>query len=157
MLRFCVVMFTEVTRRSHLFQENEMSETVIFENEFFTLKYHDDTKIVHHECHQYLFGDELRNCLNRGLEVLAEHHAAKWLSDDRKTSALTPDDGKWSENEWAPKAFRNGWRYWAIVLPGKTVGKMAYNRIVRDPGITERLTVKVFSDPNEAYDWLKEQ
>ena len=134
-----------------------MTETVIWENEYVTLKFHEDTKIVHHECHQYLFGDRFRECLTRGVATLEKYGAKKWLSDDRKTSALPPDDANWSEVEWAPDAFEKGWRYWAIVLPERAIGKMAVDRIIGDPGINAQLRIQVFSDPNAAYEWLAHQ
>jgi hypothetical protein len=131
------------------------SETVI-DNEFVTMWYHAGSKIVHHQFHKFLHGEPFRECLMEGLKLMKERLAQKWLSDDRMNAALPVEDYEWSTTKWRPRAIGAGWRYWAIVLPEKVVGQMTMNRILQlyeDSPVT----VKLFSDPQEALTWLEEQ
>ena len=133
-----------------------MNRLTIIDNEHLTLWYYPDEKIVHHRLHQYFTGQALREGLTRGAEVLEAHRAQKWLSDDRNSSALHPEDRKWGDNVWFPRVVRAGWKYWALMLPKKAIGQMSMKRVVSffyEHGIT----TKMFSDPDEGMRWLRRQ
>ena len=134
-----------------------MTELVILENEFVTLKYHRDTKIVHHEFHQYIRGEPFQECMIKGLEIMKANSAIKWLSDDRENLAIPKEEREWMNDVWSVQALKAGWKYWAIVVPSKAVGKMSMSRIIQDPKLKEQLTIKSFDDPGAAYEWLVEQ
>lgn len=131
-----------------------MGELVILKNEFVTLIYHEDTKIVHHEFHQYVPDEPFRECLMKGLKVMKAHSAIKWLSDDRKNLAIPKEAKEWMDTEWSDMAFEAGWKYWAIVLPSKAIGKMAMNRMLQIPKLTQQLTIESFDEVDAAYEWL---
>lgn len=133
-----------------------MKPDLIFENEYFSLWYHSEKKIIHHKFHKYLFGQPLRDCLMKGLEQLQKSGAQKWLSDDTNNSALSPEDTKWSQEIWAPKARESGWKHWAIVLPEAVIGKLNMKQFVRI-NAEHGVNVKVFVDPNLALIWLGDQ
>src|SRR5580658_9821889 len=65
-----------------------------------TLSYHEEAKIVHHELHRYPGASTLEAALERGLSVLREHGAQKWLSDDRNGGALPKAHHEWAETDW---------------------------------------------------------
>ncbi len=134
-----------------------MGELVILRNEFVTLKYHEDTKIVHHEFHQYVFGEPFRECLLKGLEIMKTHSAIKWLSDDKKNVAIPREERAWMNSEWSDRAFEAGWKCWAIVLPSKAIGQMAMNRILQIPKLAQQLTINSFNEVDAAYEWLVRQ
>ena len=133
-----------------------MEKKVILDNEFMTLWYHPDKKIIHHEFHKFTQGETLRDCLSAGAEQMEFKGAQKWLSDDRKNTVVGEDDMKWTSTVWRPRVIKAGWKYWALVLPEKTIGKMNMNRIIKDYGETG-VTVQAFSDPDEALKWLEAQ
>lgn len=131
-----------------------MSLVTIMNTDYATLWYHPDSKVVHHYFKTSVSGDNFRQVLNRGIDLLEEHNACKWLSDDRNNSALTPEDSLWAFEDWEPRVFAAGWMYWAIVLPQGVVGRMDMARniaAVREAG----LHVSVFTDPAEALAWLE--
>ncbi|MBN2714551.1 MAG: hypothetical protein JXX14_01775 [Deltaproteobacteria bacterium] len=134
-----------------------MNGIVIVENEFFTLRYHRDTKIIHHEFHQFIHDAAFRECLLGGLELMKKHGAVKWLSDDRRNVVLTREEKAWSQNVWRPKALESGWKFWAIVDPEKTVGKLGLQRIAQSPDLQNALVVDHFDAPEPAYEWLAAQ
>lgn len=134
-----------------------MSERVILENEFVTLKYHEDTKIVHHELHQFVPGERFRECLMKGLEVMKEHLATKWLSNDKKNGAIPREEREWMNREWSGMALEAGWKYWAIVIPMTATGKMTIARVMQNSKLNEHLTIEGFEDADAAYEWLARQ
>ncbi len=133
-----------------------MSTIKILENEQATLWYHPDKKIVHHQFHQFIYGQAFRDVLTRGAEIFEQYGAQKWLSDDTGNSALTKEDSDWALNEWQPRIMAAGWKYWAIVMPEKIIGQMNMKRWAKTYG-EKGITVEMFSDPDAAMRWLESQ
>ena len=131
-----------------------MNRETILETDYATLWYYPDTKIVHHQFHKFIHGEKFREVLEKGLEVFRERGASKWLSDDRKNSALPQADAEWGLGDWNPRVFKEGWKYWAVVMPDKVAGQMNLNRLMKE-NIDLGLTVKAFEDPEEAMAWLE--
>lgn len=126
----------------------------VVDTDYATLWYYPDAKIVHHVFHKFIYGQEFRNVLEKGLELIKEHGATKWLSDDRKNSTLPTVDLEWSMNDWFYRVFELGWRNWAVIMPDKVFGQATMNRIMAR-NIQEGLNIKVFEDPDEALIWLE--
>jgi hypothetical protein len=134
---------------------NNMTKITILDTEYATLWYHPESKIVHHQFHKFIYGEQFRSILEKGLEVFKEKGAEKWLSDDRKNSALPTKDMEWGLGDWNPRVFAAGWKYWAIVMPDKIAGQMNINRLMKENIEQGGLIVKVFDDPDEALQWLE--
>jgi hypothetical protein len=132
------------------------SAIVIIDTEAVSLCYYPRTKIVHHEIRRFVHGQEFRDILEKGLEVFARHLATKWLSDDRGNGPLKPADGEWALNDWGPRVTRAGWKHWAVVMPEKVLGQMNMKRWI-DNYAAKGVTVRAFTDPDEAMTWLESQ
>ena len=52
-----------------------MPPETIIKNEFATLLYYPQSKIIHHQFHKPTFGKTFRNVLMQGLRILKQHHA----------------------------------------------------------------------------------
>lgn len=116
---------------------------VIIDNDFATLWYHPEKKIVHHKFHKFMFGQPFRDVLMKGLELFKEKGCQKWLSDDRANPVLNPEDNAWGEFDWTPQVMAAGWKYWALVMPEKVVGQMSMQRLVeqyREMGVVVYIT-----------------
>lgn len=132
-----------------------MTTVTIIENEYATLLYHEDTKVVHHTFHQPLKGtNHFREVLNKGAEVLEHYGAKKWLSDDRKNEALSPEDGEFGTKDWLPRVAKLGWKYWAMVVPESIAARLDMKYYI-DYTYSHGIRVMVFTNPEEAMDWLK--
>ncbi len=131
-----------------------MSKITIFDNEDAALWFHPETKVVHHQIKRYVYGEGLRKVLNEGYEQLKKNSAKKWLSDDRANNALGSEDSAWAQNDWFPRVLSAGWKYWAIVLPEKIIGQMNMKTFINQYALAG-ITVQVFSDPNQALNWLE--
>jgi len=131
------------------------AKMTIIDTEYVTLWYHPDNRIVHHLFHKFIYGQEFRQTLERGLEIFKQYGAQKWLSDDRKNSALPTADSEWGINDWFPRVFDSGWKFWAIVMPDKAVGQLNMKRFI-DIYAEKGLTIQIFDDPDEALKWLED-
>ena len=133
-----------------------MMPTKLLETDKVALYYYPAEKIVHHELKSFVFGEQFRSVLEKGLEAFERFGATKWLSDDRGNGPLTSEDSTWALTEWAPRVMRAGWKFWAVVMPEKVLGQLNMKRWIKE--YAERgVTVRAFTDPNEAMDWLKRQ
>ena len=133
-----------------------MVKETILENESISVWYYPEKKIVHHQVHKYAFGEALRNALDKGVEVLKENGANKWLSDDQSHAAMAKEDVEWGKAVWTPKALEAGFRHWAIVLPKSPVGKMSHRRMIADYS-EMGINVEIFEDVESAIAWLDAQ
>jgi hypothetical protein len=132
-----------------------VTSTTVIDNEFATLFYHEDTKVVHHSFKKAIAGEALRNLLLTGVDVLKKNEAHKWLSDDRGMDAPLPDeDTAWAQAEWFPRAKEAGWQYWALVVPAEVKSRINLSEFVFNYA-QQGLRVAVFTQPEEAMKWLE--
>ncbi len=132
-----------------------MRETII-ESTQVSLYYHSSEKIVHHQLHSYPGIKLLQELLLRGLEIITEKGATKWLSDDRNGGALPQSHHEWGDNFWAPQAVKAGWKYWGLVLRSDLLHSANMRKLARAYA-AKGVTVEVFTDPDEAFHWLRQQ
>ena len=135
---------------------NERARITILENEYVSLWYYPDTKIIHHQFHKFVHGEKLREPFNAGTDALKKYGARKWLSDDRKNIAAPKEDREWSNTVWFPRTKAAGWKYWAIVQPESAIGQLSIERVIREFA-EQGVVAKIFSDPDEAMAWLERQ
>ena len=133
-----------------------MQSITLHDNGYATMWYHPDKKIVHHQIHKFIFGEELQKLLLTGTEALRKNRASKWLSDDRSNAALRKEDLEWGMTNWFPQALQAGWKFWAIVQPEKIIAQMNMEKVVEDYA-KAGMTAKFFTDPDQAMKWLESQ
>jgi len=131
-----------------------MSTITVLDDEYVNLVYYPDKKIVHHTFHQTVQAEVFRNALNAGLEVFKQYDAHKWLSDDRKNSALPEDDTVWAKTVWFPQVLEAGWQYWALVWPAQTLAVLNLKEFI-DEYRRFGLKTMVFKDTKPAMFWLE--
>ena len=130
-----------------------MANLTVLSNEYATLVYNEDKKLVHHTFLQPIGGQEFRNVLLAGLDCFKKYGATKWLSDDRLNSALSREDGKWATQEWSKMVLDAGWKTWALVVPHDIMGRLnliEFVNLYHKQGVR----VNVFTDPDAAISWL---
>ena len=131
-----------------------MSEVMILDNKNATMKYYPESKILHHEMHQFFFGQEFRDVMNKGVEVFKQYGANKWLSDDRKVSAWSQEDLEWGDKDWFPRVQMSGWKYWAIIMPEQAIGQITMKKMV-ERYTTRGVQTRIFASPEEGKKWLE--
>ncbi len=130
-----------------------MSPITIVDNEYITLQYLPDTKIIYHTIHKPIDGQPLKDALNAGTDALIQHGACKWLSDDRNNGPLSQEVVEWGLNDWDPRTIGGGWKYWANVVPRELASAgtlMPLIEILYGMG----LRMMVFTDLDKATQWL---
>ncbi len=130
-----------------------MRETIL-ETARMSLYYHPMEKIIHHELHSYPGLDTLETLLMKGLELMKEHRAVKWLSDDRLGGALPKSHHEWGDRVWAPQAVKAGWKFWGLVLAEDLLHTSNMTKLVSIYA-AKGVTVEIFADPDEAFRWLR--
>jgi hypothetical protein len=133
-----------------------MSPVTVINNEYATLVYQPEQKIVHHTFHKPMTSTDFRQVLNTGAELFAKHQACKWLSDDRGNGALSPEDSEWAMQDWFPRVLKSGWKFWALVVPEDIMARMNLTQFVNSY-YDQGLRIMVFTDPKEATEWLERQ
>ena len=101
-----------------------MQSITIIDNKYATLIYHPDSQIVHHHFTELLDSAHTRLILDSGIDLLKQHKATKWLSDNRDLKPHSEEDGKWVNEDWLPRAIAAGWKYWALVVPETTIARL---------------------------------
>lgn len=133
------------------------NRVTLLDNEYASLWYYPDDHIIHHQFHQPIADDAFRSVLMAGLELMREEGVHKWLSDDRNNSILSAEDSAWSQDYWLPRALEAGWKYWAVLPPRKARGRINMERLMEFVGLGTRVEIQLFSDPDAAWQWLKDQ
>ncbi|MBX3083860.1 MAG: hypothetical protein KF716_19655 [Anaerolineae bacterium] len=130
-----------------------MSAISIVDNEYITVQYWSDKKIISHVVHQPIADEPLKAALNAGTEALKKYGAHKWLSDDRKNGPLSPEMLEWGFTDWDVRTIKAGWKYWANVVPEDlaAAGTLAP---VMDTLFEMGLRMMVFTDVEKATQWL---
>ena len=133
-----------------------MSEIVIVDNEYITMEYHPDGKMIYHTIHKPMGAEQtqlLMDTLDAGTETLRQHKVLKWLSDDRLNGPLTPEFLKWSLGNWSPRTIDAGWKYWANVVPKELAAAGTLMPVIKK--LHELgLKMQVFTNVEDALKWL---
>ncbi len=130
-----------------------MADLTILSNEYATLVYHEDKKIVHHTFLKPIGGQPFRDILLAGVDCMTKYGATKWLSDDRENSELSPEDGKWATTVWSKLVQEAGWKTWALVVPNDIMGRLNMVEFVNLYS-KRGVRVMVFTKLEEAIAWL---
>lgn len=128
--------------------------SVLIDNDYVTLYYHEDKQMVHHIYKRGIHGDYLKEALTLGTDKLIEHGAHKWLSDNSAIEGVTDEESAWIDNTWLPRTIEAGWKYWALVVPANVAGQMNMMQFINsfsDRGVV----VRIFTDADEAMKWLE--
>ncbi len=130
-----------------------MPPITIFSNEYITVQYLPDKRIIYHTVHKPIPDQPLKDALNAGTEALIKYKACKWLSDDRKNGPLSKEVVEWSAKNWQPPTIAAGWKYWANVVPKELVAAGTLTPVMENL-YGMGLRMMVFSDLEKATQWL---
>ena len=93
--------------------------------------------------------------MNTGLEKVKEKKVSRWLANMAEMAAITPNDQKWTNEDWFPRLLESGIRTAAVVMSKDIFNQIAVKKIGED--MTDNsYTMHFFDDLEEAKAWLKE-
>lgn len=104
--------------------------------------------------HDFAKGEDFREGLEKGLELVERKGARNWLADLREMGTVSKEDQRWTNEEWHPRAFRTSLSNMAIIQPENVVANMSVENMVteiEDAGVVSH----VFDNRPEAESWLQ--
>ncbi len=130
-----------------------MEPVIVFENEYITVRYLPDKRLIYHTIHKPIDGQPLKDALNAGTDALAQYKVCKWLSDDRKNGPLSQEVLDWGLHDWDPRTIAAGWKYWAEVVPEALADAGTMLPLIQIL-FAMGLRMMVFTDVDKAMQWL---
>ena len=93
-------------------------------NDFITIQYTTEQKIIQLTWTGFVDSDLLRNGLNEAIEAARKYHLQFWVMDQRLRRVLRPADAEWIITDWFPRFQEvNPKSKVAILLPEDTFGE----------------------------------
>ncbi len=102
----------------------------------------------------FIYGDEMQNAFNAGLEAVKKNRGSKWLSDNRGLKPYRQEDIKWINEVWFPQMLKAGWKYWAVLEPENILGQASMKNFL-DHYQQMGITLRVFHTMEDGLAWLK--
>ena len=102
----------------------------------------------------FIQGEDFKQAVNQGLELLIAKKGRKWLADLSKMEVIAQADQRWLDEEWFPRAAQVGVKYIAMIRPAKVLSQMSVKRVTGKAGELEMETA-YFDSPEKAKEWLK--
>ena len=127
-----------------------------YEKDHLTAQYNEELDAVVMNWDNFAQGEEFRDGLDAGLELIKKENAENWLADLREMGTVADDDQEWSNNNWFPRAMETSLSQMAIVQPESVIANMSVENIMQEVGDGE-LTTHYFDSRPEATEWLQEQ
>lgn len=132
---------------------NSEQNEIVFDKPYLTIHWNPSDRIVMMEWKDFVYGEEFRQALDKGLSIVIENKTNRWLADLRHLGVLSPGDQKWSNENWFPRAHNAGLTRMALVLPERAVAKMGVNNIMKKVA-DDTLVTNYFKSVDDAYNWL---
>lgn len=104
----------------------------------------------------FAHGEGYRVALDKGLELLEQKASRKWLGDMREGAAMDPQDLKWTQEDWRPRAVAAGLQWTAMVMTENALVQMQMNRLTKMVEQVEGRSIETayFDDIDEAKVWV---
>jgi hypothetical protein len=148
------VFRSEKRARSGFTRIGILRDMVHYESDFLTIEWDESIEAVIMNWTDFAEGEDYREGLNEGLELVNRHNSENWLADLRDMKAVAEEDQEWTQEEWHPRAFESPLTKMAIVQPESVVAEMSVEDLVQEIG--EEITMQVFDNRSEARAWLNE-
>lgn len=130
------------------------AESVHFDSDYLTIQYDADIDAVVMDWHDFTKGEQFRDGLDRGLDLVKSENSRNWLADLRDLGAVDQDDQEWSNEDWFPRAIQAGLENMAIVKPESAIAEMSVDNIMQEVEGTDLVTHH-FDDREQAREWLQ--
>ncbi|WP_338767985.1 STAS/SEC14 domain-containing protein [Bernardetia sp. ABR2-2B] len=127
----------------------------LFEEKHLTIHHDEDVNCIHMQWTGFATSAKYKHGMNTGLEKVQEKGVTRWLANMAEMGAITPDDQKWTNENWFPRLLEAGIRTAAVVMSKDVFNQLAVKKIGED--MTDNsYTMHFFDDLEEAKKWLKE-
>ena len=128
---------------------------VYVDEPYVSIRWDSLNKHVHSEWKGFANSEELRAALLKGIQAIADNHAAAYVSDARKLKVIVHEDQRWVQETWMPLALRAGLKRLAFVTAGTGLGRLTIEDVV-DLIHHQGLESRTFSSLDAARHWVGE-
>lgn len=113
----------------------------------------------------FLTGGEFREIQGKALDLYTEirkdHSKLAWISNIVHSDAIDAKDLKWAAEDLAPRSYKTGNRYSAVVLPEDEYAMASMNAEIyteesEKKAYEQQIETRMFKDEESAKDWLRE-
>jgi hypothetical protein len=127
----------------------------LFEEKHLTIHHDKDINCIHMQWTGFATSQKYKNGMNTGLEKVTEKQVTKWLANMTNMAAITPDDQKWTNEDWFARLLGSGIRTAAVVISKDIFNQIAVKKISEE--MTDKsYTMHFFDNLEDARKWLKE-
>lgn len=106
---------------------------IYFKNEFITIHYHVEQKIIRLTWLGFVDSAALRQGLDRALKLAKDKKLHLWIMDQRLRRVLRAEDAEWIISDWFPRFYQaNPKSKVAILLPEDTFGEYNTRKNVKE-------------------------
>jgi len=121
--------------------------------DFLNIQWDETTKSVVMTWKKFAQGDNFRNGLDEGVNLIQQKKASNWLADLRDLGTVTQDDQKWSNEDWYPRALIAGVRFMAIIMPKSFITTLSVKNILTKVQDID-VETQYFDNVDAARKWL---
>jgi len=100
----------------------------------------------------FVYGDEMETLFNAGYEKIGNIN--RLFGNRELKPYYRKEDIDWINNDWLPGMLRAGWKYWAVIEPEHTPGKLSMRNFL-DYYQEQGIELRIFNNPDDAIAWLK--
>ena len=127
----------------------------LFEEKYLIIHHNEDVNCIHMQWSGFASTQKYRHGMDTGVEKVKEKGVSRWLADMADMAVITPDDQKWTNEDWFPRLLDSGVRTAAVVMSKDVFNQLAVKKIGEE--MTDNsYTMHFFDDLEEAKKWLKE-
>ncbi|WP_192822700.1 STAS/SEC14 domain-containing protein [Rufibacter sp. LB8] len=127
---------------------------VYFESPCITICFDADERLGMAVWTGHVNGQELREALLLCTHVTDHYKLTRWLADNRKMKAFTPDDQQWMADNIVPHIINSSLRRMATLVSEDEEQVAALEQLVQRAGTLPDLSLRDFTDEEEARQWL---
>ena len=125
-----------------------------FSKDYLDIYWEESIQCVIMQWKKFVKGEDFREGLNKGLELIKSKNSSRWLADMRHMQVLAVADQEWSNNDWFPRAISGGIRKMALVQPASALAKMGVKNVMSKVQDVQLETAN-FDNLEDAKKWLK--
>lgn len=136
---------------------------VVFEREYGFIEYDELTPAVIAHFDKFMTSAEFREFLDVGLDYLIKMMKENdcevlWLADTRNHSVQSNEDTQWVADVWNVRAYENGLRHVAFVMPRRIFAQASVDNYARHnkQKKVHKMELEMFETIENALLWFKE-
>ena len=127
-----------------------------FESKHIQVVFDEDAQTGIGNWNGFVSGDEYKQGLNKGIELIKEKKLYKWIGNLSHMEAITEDDQTWANEVWFPNALNAGLKRLGVVVSKDVFNQMSVEEMLNKVESID-LQTQYFDSLENAIVWMKTQ